>query len=178
MFICLRPPPLIGFCLGSSSNFVGSESGLKKNVKLLPNMVSNTTQHPPPPPSHTLSVQSVLWLWGGGKVNQRVGQRGNSSQSWTVSRTVRSAKTHKNWMKKIYDHLLPPGGHKDMSSILADQYSALVLYKPKCGGGGSCVAGPQSMCVAQINFGDLPPYITYGYHLWIKPGLRASEEDL
>ncbi len=27
VFICLRPPPLQGFCLGWSSNFVGSESG-------------------------------------------------------------------------------------------------------------------------------------------------------
>jgi hypothetical protein len=25
VFICLRPPPLLGFCLGWSSNFAGSE---------------------------------------------------------------------------------------------------------------------------------------------------------
>jgi hypothetical protein len=29
------------------SNFVGSESGQIKSVKLLQNMVSNTTHHPP-----------------------------------------------------------------------------------------------------------------------------------
>ncbi len=45
--------PLL-FCLfGWSSYFVGSESGQKQSVKLL---VPNRTQHPPPPPSHTLSV--------------------------------------------------------------------------------------------------------------------------
>jgi hypothetical protein len=37
MFICLRPPPLLGFCLGRCSNFVGSESGQKQSVKLLQN---------------------------------------------------------------------------------------------------------------------------------------------
>ncbi len=30
-------------------------------------MVSNTTQQPHPPPSHTLSVYTVLWLWEGGE---------------------------------------------------------------------------------------------------------------
>jgi hypothetical protein len=66
VFICLRPPPLQGFCLGWSSIFVGSESGQKQSVKLLQNMASNTTQYPPPPPSHTLSVYTVLSLWEGG----------------------------------------------------------------------------------------------------------------
>jgi hypothetical protein len=35
VFICLRPPPLLGFCLGWSGNFVGSESGQTQRVKLL-----------------------------------------------------------------------------------------------------------------------------------------------
>jgi hypothetical protein len=53
------------FCLGWCSNFVGSESGQKQSVKLLQNMVYNTTQHlTPPPPSHTLSVYSLLWEGG------------------------------------------------------------------------------------------------------------------
>ncbi len=67
VFICLRPPPLLGFCLGWSSNFVGSdsESGQKQSVKLLQNMVSNrtnTTPYPPPPPSHTLGgfIKGIL----------------------------------------------------------------------------------------------------------------------
>ncbi len=34
------------FCLGWGSNFIGSESGQKQSVKLLQNMVYNTTQHP------------------------------------------------------------------------------------------------------------------------------------
>ncbi len=58
--ICLRSPPLLGFCLGWCGNFIGSESGQKQSFKLLQNMVSNTTHHPPsPPPSHTLSVYTV-----------------------------------------------------------------------------------------------------------------------
>ena len=45
------------------SNLVGSESGQKQRVKLLPNMVYNTTQHhPPPPQSHILSVQYVRFV--------------------------------------------------------------------------------------------------------------------
>jgi hypothetical protein len=56
VFITLRPPPLQGLCLGWSSSFVGSESGQVQSVKLLQNMVSNNPQ----PPSHTLSVHTVL----------------------------------------------------------------------------------------------------------------------
>jgi hypothetical protein len=51
VFICLRPPTLLGFCYGWSSNFLGSESSQIKSVKLLENMVScNRTRHPHPPP--------------------------------------------------------------------------------------------------------------------------------
>ncbi len=46
VFICLRPPTLLGLCLGWSSNFVGSESGQIQSVKLLQNMISNMTQNP------------------------------------------------------------------------------------------------------------------------------------
>jgi hypothetical protein len=43
VFICMRPPPLLGFWLGRQGNFVFSESGRLQSVKLLQNMVSNTT---------------------------------------------------------------------------------------------------------------------------------------
>jgi hypothetical protein len=56
MFICLRPPPLLFFCLGWSSNFVGSESGQIQSVKLLQDMVSKKTQHPPPPKPQTAFI--------------------------------------------------------------------------------------------------------------------------
>jgi hypothetical protein len=49
VFICLMSPALLGVSLDCSSSFVGSESGQKQSVKLLQNMVSNTTQHPPTP---------------------------------------------------------------------------------------------------------------------------------
>ncbi len=51
-------------------------------------------------------------------------------------------------------------GHKEMSSVLADQ------YQPHLWGGG-CVVGSRPMSTAvhnahgaQINFGDLTPYLT------------------
>jgi hypothetical protein len=56
-----------------------------------------------------------------------------------------------------------------MSSILAN--SAL-LYEPKWGGGGGCgVLANEYSCAhgAQINFGDLTPYLTYGYVSHMKP---------
>ncbi len=62
VFIYPRPLPLLGFSLGWSSNFVGSESGQIQSVKLLQNIVSNKTQHPQPPPSHTLSVPMYFTL--------------------------------------------------------------------------------------------------------------------
>jgi hypothetical protein len=43
----LRPPPLLGFCLGWCCNFVGSEFGHIQSVKLLQNMVSNSTPYLP-----------------------------------------------------------------------------------------------------------------------------------
>ncbi len=53
----------------------GSESGQKQSVKLLQNMVYNTTQHLPPH-SHTQSVHIVRLLWEGGggrgKVKEKV----------------------------------------------------------------------------------------------------------
>ncbi len=45
---------------GWSSNFGSSESGQIQSVKLLQSIASNRTQHPPPPPSHSLSVYTVL----------------------------------------------------------------------------------------------------------------------
>ncbi len=48
-------------------------------------MVTNRTQHPTPPTSHTLSVHTVLYFDTGkeeGELNQRKGKRGNRTQSW------------------------------------------------------------------------------------------------
>jgi hypothetical protein len=61
VFISLRPPPLLGFGLGRSGNFAGSESCRNRVLKLLHNMVSNATQHPPPhplPATHCLYILS------------------------------------------------------------------------------------------------------------------------
>jgi hypothetical protein len=60
-------PPLLSFSLGWwRSNYVGSESGQKQSVKLLQNMVSNTTQYPPPPSKpHTVCIYYTLSLGRG-----------------------------------------------------------------------------------------------------------------
>ncbi len=56
--------------------------------------------------------------------------------------------------------MIRPGGHKEMSSILAD-------IKPNGGSGGEGdwgVSAIEYSCAhgGQINFGDLTPYLTYG----------------
>jgi hypothetical protein len=73
VFFCMRPPPYLGFCLGWSSNFVGSESGQIESVKLLQNMVSNRTQHPPPLTAtvHTVCIYCTLTQGGGGGEPER-----------------------------------------------------------------------------------------------------------
>ncbi len=82
-FISLKASRLLGFCLGWSSNFVGSESGQIPVVKLL-NMVYNRTQYTPSPPSHTLYVYTVLWLTeGGGESWIREKVRGATPQQFT-----------------------------------------------------------------------------------------------
>jgi hypothetical protein len=46
------------------SNFVGSESGQKQSVKLLQNMVYNTTHHPHTTPNKTLLNTSKEDIYG------------------------------------------------------------------------------------------------------------------
>ncbi len=69
VFICLRPPPLLGFCLGWSSDFEGSESvGYKVCIIWSPTGLSTPQPPPPPtPPSHTERV-------GGGEPERRLEQ--------------------------------------------------------------------------------------------------------
>jgi hypothetical protein len=50
VFICLRPPHLLGFCLGLESNFVGSESGQIHSACITHVYALRTT---PPPPRYT-----------------------------------------------------------------------------------------------------------------------------
>ncbi len=68
VFIFLRPPPLLGFYLRWSSNFVDSESGKIQSIKLLQNTVSNTTPYlPPPHPQylHTVFVRNIALIHTG-----------------------------------------------------------------------------------------------------------------
>jgi hypothetical protein len=77
VFICLRPPLLLGFCFGWSSNFVGSESGQIQSIKLLQKIVSNRTPYPPPL-KHCILINSTVIHpkkgVGGGRVEQREGE--------------------------------------------------------------------------------------------------------
>ncbi len=71
VFICLRPLPLLGFCLWWSGNFVGFESGHIQNVKLLQNIVSNRTKRPLPA-THCLYILNFdLGKGGGGEPERR-----------------------------------------------------------------------------------------------------------
>ncbi len=62
VFICLMPPSHLGFCLGWSGNFIGSESGQTQSVELLQNVVSNTTQHPPTRPLPATHCLYILYF--------------------------------------------------------------------------------------------------------------------
>ncbi len=61
-------PLLLGFCLGWSSNFVGSESRQIESVKLQQNMVSkqDSTHPPPPPPPPQQKLKNKLTHGRGG----------------------------------------------------------------------------------------------------------------
>ncbi len=59
VFICLRALPLLGFCLGWSSNF--PVLNLVRHIVLNPaeyGLQQDST--PPPTPSHTMSAYTVL----------------------------------------------------------------------------------------------------------------------
>jgi hypothetical protein len=77
------------------SNFVGSESGQKQSVKLLQNMVYNTTQHPPQP--HTVCKYYTFTLGMGGGQRERRGatehKRGRKYQhEWLYIQSINSIK--------------------------------------------------------------------------------------
>jgi hypothetical protein len=60
------------FCLEWCSNFVVYEYCQKQSVKLLQNMVYNTTQHPHPPPTATHCIHCMFTLGrGGGLVSEK-----------------------------------------------------------------------------------------------------------
>jgi hypothetical protein len=84
VFICLRPPPLLGFCLGGI--LYGSDSGQIQSVKLMQNNGIQQNLKPPPPLTHCIRIYHIIIPTGkgegGGELNQREGYRGNSSQSW------------------------------------------------------------------------------------------------
>ncbi len=56
------------------------------------------------------------------------------------------------------------GRHKEMSSILADQWRPRPHMSPSGGRGVAGVSSNDYSCAhgAQVNFGDLTPYLTYG----------------
>ena len=57
VYLSEAPPPLLGVCVGWSSNFVGSESGQIQSDKIMQKMFSNMTQHPHPiPAKHCLHI--------------------------------------------------------------------------------------------------------------------------
>jgi hypothetical protein len=62
--------------------------------------------------------------------------------------------------------LLASGGHKEMSSILADHERPRIRAQMLGGGGGGCgVSDNEYSCAhgSQINFGDLTAYLAYDW---------------
>jgi hypothetical protein len=84
---CLSVCPLPGYCLGWSSNFVGSESSQIQSVKLLQKMVSNWTQHPSPLPNHTHCLYLLCFDTGKGVGEPERRLEGQCSQSWVENTT-------------------------------------------------------------------------------------------
>ncbi len=78
--------PVLGFCLGWCSNFVGSESGQKQSVNLFNSsrIWSPTQFNTPRPLPDTHCLYTVLWLWEG--------------EGWTREK-VREAIVHKAGLK-------------------------------------------------------------------------------
>ncbi len=58
VYLSEAPLPFLGFCLGWSSNFVGTEYGQIQSVT--PAEYGLQQDSTPPTPSHTLSVYTVL----------------------------------------------------------------------------------------------------------------------
>ncbi len=79
VFICLRPPPLLAFCLRWSINFVDSECGQIQNVL-------NSCRIWSPTRLNTPSQPHIVWIY----CTLTQGRRGR----WT-RKTVREATVHK-----------------------------------------------------------------------------------
>ncbi len=60
MFICLRPPPFLGFCLGWSSNFVDYESGQIQSETPAEYGLQQESTPPTPSQPHTVSIYCTL----------------------------------------------------------------------------------------------------------------------
>jgi hypothetical protein len=112
LFICLRPPPHLGFCLGVK--ILGSESGQIHSVKLLQYMLSNTTWYP----HYTLytylysTVHIPVLIHtrkGGGVLSQREEERGNR---WSANKFRK-----KSQIRKFSDLNLHAKDHRSRFSI-------------------------------------------------------------
>jgi hypothetical protein len=74
VFNCLRAPPLLGFCFGWSSNFVGSEPGQIQSVKTPAEYGLQQGSTPPTPSQpHIVCLYCEGAGGGGGELNQREG---------------------------------------------------------------------------------------------------------
>ncbi len=95
--------PLLGFCLGWCSNFVGSESGRIQSVKLKQNMVSNRTRHNLSQ-SHTVCIYCTLITgkgWGGRCTREKVRKAivhkaGSKVPTWLTVSSVYSINSNKH----------------------------------------------------------------------------------
>ncbi len=146
MFICL---PLLGFCLGWSSNFASSEYGQMQN------MVSNRTQHPHPlPTTHCLYILyfDTGKSEGGAEERRLEGQQftklGRKYQhDWLYLRPINSDKIQLNFFR--WRHFAWPSMSfiflRSVLMNISKAFSALFLIKicnMCCWAGNSAIHSP------------------------------------
>ncbi len=101
---------------------------------------------------------------------------------------IQHVRLHLNlWWKQLWFNNYPHGEtfesgikstfgvYKEMSSILNNQYCPRTIYEPRC---GSCRASDDEYSCAhgaQINFGDLTPYLTSGLRVTKKWNVRMTD---
>jgi hypothetical protein len=100
VFNCLRPPPLLGFCFGWFSNFVGSEPGQIQSVKT-PAEYGLQQDSTSPTPSQPHIV--CLYCEGGGVWRVEPERRLEGQQFTKLGRKYQHDWLYtRNWLSPVY----------------------------------------------------------------------------
>ncbi len=116
VFICLRPRLLSDFCLGQSSNFVGSESGQIQSVKQNSCRIWSPTEPHTFPTLNTVCCKYVQYTYshrdGGGRVEPERRGEGNRgeyrSQSWVENTNMTECMQKIGYLQSIISDIHLP----------------------------------------------------------------------